>query len=111
MLANEKKWAERRKRNRRFMGTQPAEPAGARCAFGAAFNMSLVHETVRAELNARRQGTSSTKTRGEVRGGGAKLNDQKCDDENAVVTTDALANGIIKLSAGKKRHAIVKVAD
>jgi large subunit ribosomal protein L4 len=31
-----------------------------------------VHESVRAELAARRQGTSSTKTRGEVRGGGAK---------------------------------------
>jgi large subunit ribosomal protein L4 len=31
-----------------------------------------VHETVRAELNARRQGTHSTKTRGEVSGGGAK---------------------------------------
>ena len=41
-------------------------------AFEARFNMPLVHETVRAELNARRQGTSSTKTRGEVRGGGAK---------------------------------------
>ena len=41
-------------------------------AFEAAFNMPLVHETVRAELNARRQGTHSTKTRGEVRGGGAK---------------------------------------
>jgi large subunit ribosomal protein L4 len=41
-------------------------------AFGAEFNMPLVHETVRAELNARRQGTSSTKTRGEVSGGGAK---------------------------------------
>jgi large subunit ribosomal protein L4 len=41
-------------------------------AFGAAFNMSLVHETVRAELNARRRGTASTKTRGEVSGGGAK---------------------------------------
>jgi large subunit ribosomal protein L4 len=41
-------------------------------AFGADFNMSLVHEAVRAELNARRQGTSSTKTRGEVSGGGAK---------------------------------------
>jgi large subunit ribosomal protein L4 len=41
-------------------------------AFGAKFNMSLVHETVRAELNARRQGTSSTKTRGQVSGGGAK---------------------------------------
>ena len=41
-------------------------------AFDAAFNMPLVHEAVRAELNARRQGTASSKTRGEVRGGGAK---------------------------------------
>lgn len=41
-------------------------------AFEARFNMPLVHETVRAELNARRQGTSSSKTRGQVSGGGAK---------------------------------------
>jgi large subunit ribosomal protein L4 len=41
-------------------------------AFGARFNGPLVHESVRAELAARRQGTASTKTRGEVRGGGAK---------------------------------------
>ncbi len=41
-------------------------------AFGAAFHGPLVHESVRAELNARRQGTHSTKTRGNVRGGGAK---------------------------------------
>jgi large subunit ribosomal protein L4 len=41
-------------------------------AFEAGFNMALVHETVRAELNARRQGTHATKTRGEVSGGGAK---------------------------------------
>jgi large subunit ribosomal protein L4 len=41
-------------------------------AFEARFNMPLVHETVRAELNARRQGTASTLTRGQVRGGGAK---------------------------------------
>jgi large subunit ribosomal protein L4 len=41
-------------------------------AFEASFNMSLVHEAVRAELNARRQGTAATKTRGEVSGGGAK---------------------------------------
>src|SRR3954462_12460791 len=40
--------------------------------FGARFNGPLVHESVRAELAARRQGTHSTKTRGEVRGGGAK---------------------------------------
>ena len=41
-------------------------------AFGARFNGPLVHEAVRAELNALRQGTASTKTRGSVRGGGAK---------------------------------------
>jgi large subunit ribosomal protein L4 len=41
-------------------------------AFEASFNMPLVHETVRAELNARRHGTAATKTRGEVSGGGAK---------------------------------------
>jgi large subunit ribosomal protein L4 len=41
-------------------------------AFGAPFNEPLVHESVRAELAARRQGTHATKTRGKVRGGGAK---------------------------------------
>ncbi len=40
--------------------------------FEAEFNMSLVHETVRAELNARRRGTHASKTRGQVSGGGAK---------------------------------------
>jgi large subunit ribosomal protein L4 len=34
--------------------------------FGEEFNMGLVHETARAELNARRQGTASTLTRGQV---------------------------------------------
>jgi large subunit ribosomal protein L4 len=41
-------------------------------AFEARFNMALVHESVRAELNARRRGTASTLTRGQVSGGGAK---------------------------------------
>jgi large subunit ribosomal protein L4 len=45
--------------------------------FGESFHMSLVHETVRAELNARRRGTSSTKTRGEVAMTGAKAFRQK----------------------------------
>ncbi len=46
-------------------------------AFEAEFNMPIVHETVRAEQAARRRGTASTKTRGEVRGGGAKPWKQK----------------------------------
>lgn len=41
-------------------------------AFESAFNMPVVHEAVRAELNARRHGTASTRTRGQVSGGGAK---------------------------------------
>ncbi len=49
-------------------GTVTLDPG----AFEARFNMPLVHETVRAELNARRRGTASTKTRGQVSGGGAK---------------------------------------
>ena len=38
-------------------------PAGL---FDEAFHQSLVHETARADANARRQGTASTLTRGEV---------------------------------------------
>ena len=34
--------------------------------FGEDFHMAVVHETVRAELNARRRGTHSSLTRGEV---------------------------------------------
>ena len=45
--------------------------------FGEKFNMSLVHEAARAELNARRRGTASTKTRAEVAMTGAKAWRQK----------------------------------
>ena len=40
--------------------------------FGAEFNGPLVHEVVIAEMAARRRGTHATRTRGLVRGGGAK---------------------------------------
>jgi len=45
--------------------------------FGEEFHMALVHEAARAELNARRQGTQSAKTRGEVNMTGAKAFRQK----------------------------------
>jgi len=44
-----------------------------------------------------------------IRGGGAKINDEKVDDENATVAASVAVDGIIKLSAGKKRHALVKL--
>ena len=44
-----------------------------------------------------------------IRGGGAKINDAKIEDENLMVDTKFVSGGIIKISAGKKRHAIVRV--
>jgi large subunit ribosomal protein L4 len=55
-----------------FLGAADRTAVLDDAAFGARFNGPLVHESVRAELNARRQGTASTKTRGKVSGGGAK---------------------------------------
>src|ERR1700743_239406 len=40
-------------------------------------NIALMHQVVNAQLAAKRQGTHSTKTRGEVRGGGRKPYRQK----------------------------------
>ena len=44
-----------------------------------------------------------------IRGGGARLNDAKVEDEEMLVTADRLIQGQAKLSAGKKRHALVRV--
>jgi len=53
-----------------------------------------------------------TKSNGEARrlidGGGGRLNDEKLSDPNRNVTLDDLGgDGLLKLSAGRKRHALV----
>ena len=46
-----------------------------------------------------------------IRGGGGRLNDIRLEDENRAVTlSDLDASGAIKLSAGKKRHMLVRAA-
>src|SRR4051794_36181336 len=45
--------------------------------FHAPVNAAVLHQVVTAQLAARRTGTHDTKTRGEVRGGGAKPYRQK----------------------------------
>ncbi len=45
--------------------------------FGAEINETAIHTVVRAQLNAKRQGTQSALTRTEVRGGGRKIYRQK----------------------------------
>jgi large subunit ribosomal protein L4 len=57
--------------------------------FGQGRNDALVHEVVKAELAARRQGTSSTKTRGLVSGGRSKPWRQKGTGRARAGTTRA----------------------
>jgi large subunit ribosomal protein L4 len=52
-------------------------PADIPEIFNVQTNVPLIHQVVVAQLAAARQGTHSTKTRGEVRGGGAKPYRQK----------------------------------
>jgi large subunit ribosomal protein L4 len=49
----------------------------AEALFAAPVNEAVLHQAVVAQLAGRRMGTSDTKTRGEVRGGGAKPYRQK----------------------------------
>jgi large subunit ribosomal protein L4 len=78
--------------------------------FGEDFHMALVHETVRAELNARRRGTQSAKTRGEVKMTGAKAFRQKGTGRaraGALSTPQRVGGGVA--FAPKPRHYTVKV--
>jgi large subunit ribosomal protein L4 len=74
--------------------TAPVITGGAKvkldeAVFGQERNDALVHEVVKAELAARRQGTSSTKTRGLVAGGRAKPWRQKGTGRARAGTTRA----------------------
>src|SRR4051794_571113 len=78
--------------------------------FGAAFNGPLVHEVVLAELAARRQGTHATRTRGMVRGGGAKPWRQKGTGRaRAGTSRSPLWTGGGTVFGPSPRHYTVKV--
>ncbi|GGB40337.1 tyrosine--tRNA ligase [Tistrella bauzanensis] len=51
---------------------------------------------------------SRKEARRAIQGGGARLNGVKIDDEQRPITSTDLDGGQIKLSAGRKRHALVK---
>ena len=58
-------------------GVQVGEIELSDQTFGAEVHEHAMHLVVRAQLNAKRQGTQSTRTRTEVRGGGRKIYRQK----------------------------------
>ena len=54
---------------------------------------------------------SNSEARRLIRGGGARVNDERFRDETGTVGPDAVTdNGTIKLSAGRKRHALVRIS-
>jgi tyrosyl-tRNA synthetase len=57
-------------------------------------------------------GLVSSKSEGRklVQGGGARVNDEAVSDEKRPVGLSDLKDGAVKLSAGKKRHVLVKPA-
>ena len=61
-----------RRRPRRRRARTPARSTLDDAMFGIEPNVPVMHQVVTAQLAARRSGTQSTKTRAEVRGGGAK---------------------------------------
>ena len=78
--------------------------------FGEEFHMALVHECARAELNARRRGTQSAQTRGEVKMTGAKAFRQKGTGRaraGALSTPQRYGGGVA--FAPKPRHYLSKV--
>ncbi|MEY3197072.1 MAG: Tyrosyl-tRNA synthetase [Pseudomonadota bacterium] len=52
---------------------------------------------------------SKSEARKLIRGGGARINDVKIEDENMLITYDHVSENGFKLSAGKKKHILVSV--
>ncbi|MDX2264952.1 MAG: tyrosine--tRNA ligase [Hyphomicrobiales bacterium] len=65
--------------------------------------LGLVAAFVRAGLAA-----SNGEAKRLLQGGGLRVNDKAAADERARLTVADIAAGVIKLSAGKKRHALIK---
>jgi len=103
-------------------GRSAAETAAATAAAtfeeGAADRGLPTVETPRATLEAGMgvlaalvlvglAGSNSEARRGVV-GGGARVNDERVDDPARVLTTGDLREGAVKLSMGRKRHALLR---
>ncbi|GJE39848.1 tyrosine--tRNA ligase [Methylobacterium persicinum] len=53
---------------------------------------------------------STSEARRQIKGGGLRVNDVQVTDEKAVLrTSDLTADGVIKLSFGKKKHVLLRV--
>jgi tyrosyl-tRNA synthetase len=67
--------------------------------------IGVLNASVRAGLVS-----STSEARRQIKGGGIKVNDGTVTDEKMMLTPDDLAEGVIKLSLGRKRHVLLKPA-
>jgi tyrosyl-tRNA synthetase len=69
-----------------------------------ASGLGVLTAFVRADLVA-----STSEARRQIKGGGLKVNDRTVEDERAMLRAeDVTPHGVIKLSAGRKRHVLLK---
>ncbi len=52
---------------------------------------------------------STSEARRQIKGGGLKVNDATVSDERATIEGADVANGVVKLSLGRKRHVLLKL--
>lgn len=53
---------------------------------------------------------SNGDARRQIKGGAIRVNDEKVADDRLSLTPDSMIDGVIKLSMGKKRHALIRLA-
>jgi tyrosyl-tRNA synthetase len=71
-----------------------------------AAGLGVLAAFVKAELVA-----STGEARRQIKGGGLRINDVAVSDERAVIGADQLVDGVVKLSLGRKKHVLLKLAD
>ncbi len=84
-------------------GLAEALPTIAVPAAEMAAGIGILGLFVRAGLAA-----SNGDARRQIRGGGLRVNDKVVTDEKAVVTAADTAEGVVKLSLGRKKHVLVR---
>jgi tyrosyl-tRNA synthetase len=104
---------------RTIFGKEPVEFSGTIRAKSGGYGELSTTEIPRRELAAgitvvellRRSGLVSSNSEGRrlIRGGGARLNDAKITDETLEVDLEDLTDGELTLSAGRKRHARIRM--
>ena len=68
-----------------------------------AAGLGVLAAFVRADLAA-----SNSEARRAIKGGGARVNDARVDDDRRVLGPDDLQGDVIKLSLGRKRHVLLR---